>query len=271
MPDAIRQHTFLALPVVLAGLLLSPQACAGNPLLPPTPTLTATSTATPTRTKRPTSTATSTATPTPTATATHTPTYTPTVSYLDWPIVLSVPFDFDNGTWYTGKDSDEYVTQDISITGGKHLVKATSKQSVFRFAHIIDHLADFYVSIEVQKIKSPDQCAYGLIFRNTQKDLYFFYINATGKQYGVDLLSNKVWKPIISWTSSERIDPIGSNQLAVLAQGSHYTLFINSGEVNSIDDKTLEKGMVGIAFRLFQAGEYLQLEFDNFILTAPRG
>ena len=266
------QSTILLL--VVAGLFVSSQACTGLPFLAPTATPTATPTdtptTTPTRTRRPTSTATSTATRTPTATLTLTPTITPTTSYLDWPVVLSESFDYDNGAWETGKNETDYVTYDYSITDGKYLMKMTAKQPVFwGFIIDVDLHADFYFSIEVKKDKASDKSNYGLIFRFDQYDKYFFNINAAGKQYAVDVNSDNAWKKILYWRNSERIDPSGSNQLAVLARASQYALFINGEEVDSFSDDTLDAGKVGFAYNLYQAGEYMKLELDNFEVRAP--
>jgi hypothetical protein len=260
--------------LVVAGLFVSSQACTGLPFLAPTATPTATPTdtptTTPTRTRRPTSTATSTATRTPTATLTLTPTITPTTSYLDWPVVLSESFDYDNGAWETGKGETDYVTYSYSITNGKYLLKMTSKKPFFwGFLINVDLHADFYFSAEIKKDKAPDKTNYGLIFRTDQEEKYFFNINAAGKQYAVDVNSDSAWKKIIYWRNSERIDPSGSNQLAVLALGSQYMLFINGEEVDSFQDDTLNTGMVGFAYNFYQAGEYMQLELDNFEIRAP--
>ncbi len=242
-------------------------ACTDSPFMAPTPTPTPTDTSTPT----PTNTPTFTATHTPTVTLTPTPTITPTTSYLDWPVVFFEDFGYDNGGWTTGKGSDEKATWDISITEGKYLVKITSRVPVFFGSGQETHnLFDFFLSVEVQKIKSPDKTDYGLYFRNRQENFYYFYINALAKQYGLSMDFNNQMDGLIYWTDSDRIDPDGSNQLAVLAQGSHYTLFINGAEVNSFDDDMLSEGFVGVAYELYQGGEYLKLAFDNFKIAAPK-
>jgi hypothetical protein len=39
--------------------------------------------------------------------------------------------------------------------------------------------------------------------------------------------------------------------------------------VGAIDDGTLQAGRLGLGLELFQAGEYMELEFDNFLVRAP--
>ncbi len=244
-------------------MFLSSLACSGLSFAAPT--------ATPTATSTPTFTATSTATETPTVTLTPTRTITPTVSYLDWPVEFSDTFDDEYGGWPTGKTNDEYTTADIEITGGKFLLKVTAKKPfIWRFKPEVENLTDFFLAAEVKKIKSPDQSDCGIIFRSSQLNYYYYFINLTTRKYGVALYYDSDWEDIIKWTRSELIDSTGSNRLAVLGQGSQFTLFINGEEVDSFEDDTLDMGKVGIAIELYKAGDYLELEFDNFDVTAPK-
>jgi hypothetical protein len=256
-----------ALSTVCAALLFSMLACSDPPFMAPTLTQTPTGTPTPT----PTNTPTSTATPTPTVTLTPTPSLTPTIPYQDWPIIYSDDFNYNNSVWPMGKKSSEFLTQDISIAGGKYLVKISSLRMISWWATIQGkNLGDFYLSIEVRRIFSPDQSDYGLVFRKDQDDLYYFCINASTRQYEVGVYSHHAWTILIYWKDSDQIDPAGSNQLAVLAQGSRFTFFLNGKAVEAVDDSTLKAGRLGLGLELYQAGEYMELEFDNFLVRAPR-
>jgi hypothetical protein len=266
MQQASHPTRFPAFAVVLAGLFLSSLACSGISSMAPT----STPTVTPTATHTPTLTSTATKTSTPTAELSRTPTSSPTTSYLDWPEVYSDAFDADYGRWYTGKSDNEYATADVSIVGGKYRVKVSSKRGFFWwFGADTENLADFYFSAEVHRNKSPEKIDYGILFRAGENEYYYYFINAAAKQYGVLVFSGDEWSRIKSWKNSELIDPAGVNQLAVLAQGSSFTLFINGQETDSFKDDTLKKGRVGVAFQIYQGGEYLELEFDNLKVTAP--
>jgi hypothetical protein len=250
-----------------AGIFLFSPGCSRFPFPAPTPSLTVPPTATVTLTV----TASSTASPTPTVTRTPTRTVTPTIPYPDWPVVDSEDFESDNGGWDTGKKSNEYAVTDLSITGGKYIVKITSIRPVFWYNKIeVDDFVDFYVATEVQSMNAPANANYGLVFRYHQGALYYFYINAPAKKYGVDLYYRNVWGKIIFGKDSNQINPAGSNQLAVLAYGSDFTLFLNGAQVDAFHDETVEAGVAGIGCNLFEAGEYLQLAFDDFIARALR-
>jgi hypothetical protein len=55
----------------------------------------------------------------------------------------------------------------------------------------------------------------------------------------------------------------------MLAQGSHFTLFINGEGIAAFEDDTLKMGVTGFEFTIRNAGENLDLEFDNFKVRAP--
>ncbi len=252
-----------------AVFFLTSAACGAIPFLAPAATPTPTGTPTPTAT--PTATPTPTPTLTPTASNTPTATITPTTSYLDWPVVDSEAFEYDNGGWETGRKTDVYVVTDLSITGGKYLVKITSQEPRFWFNKInVPDFTDFYESVEVRSLNSPETTNYGVIFRFQQKNFYYFYLNAPAKKYGVDLRSGNTWEKIIFGKDSNQIDPAGPNQLAVLAYGPEFTLFLNGVEVDSFHDETLNAGTAGIGCNLFKAWEYMALAFDNFLVKAPQ-
>jgi hypothetical protein len=255
-----RVRRFPAIAAFLAVAFLSSLACNTLPLLGPTPT--------------PTSTPTPTATPTPTVTFTPTrteiPTATPTLSYQEWPTAISDTFEDDMGLWSTGKVSYDYGDLECEITGGKLLVKLTSKKPVIWWVlPEMDGVKDFHVSAEAKNVRSPENADFGIIFRHNDEGLYYFAINTAGQAYELALLDNDKWETLIDWNNSDLIEPSDVNQLEVLAQGTHFTLFINGEEVDSIDDTTLRSGVIGFAFTLYEANQSLELQYDNFVVTAP--
>ena len=185
-------------------------------------------------------------------------------------MVIYEPFDIDTGGFTVGKATDKDSSQDNSIKGGKYLIKVTSKGAIFSGVILrVIPLTDFFLSVEVKAVKSPSKADYGLIFRQEPDRLYYFYISAKARQYGVTLIDIENWQKIIYWKDSDLIDPAGANRLAVLAQGSEYTLFINGEKVDSFQDDILKNANVGLGFSLYTAKDYMALEFDNFELRAP--
>ncbi|MBN1438574.1 MAG: hypothetical protein JW929_04115 [Anaerolineales bacterium] len=270
MPRSNRIRRLSFLPAALIGLWLITLACSGMSFAPPTATPTVAPTVAPSATESPTATPTSTDTPTPTDVATPTPSPEPTLSYQEWPVVFSDTFDADTGLWKTGKSDNEYLTGDIAIVGGRYLVKISSKQAfLWRILAPAKNLSDFYVSADVKRNRSPEDSHYGLVFRSNDKQYYYYAINAASKQYAM-YVYDKQWTTIQNWTSSSLIDPAGVIQLAALIQGPKFTLFLNGQEVNSFTDDTVQNGGVGIAVDMEGADQYLEIEFDNYFVRAPK-
>ncbi len=226
--------------------------------------------ATPTATSTPTATRTLTPTLTPTATITPTRTITPTVSYLDWPVEFSDTFDDKYGGWYTGTDSDEYATLNVSITGGKYNFRITARKPVFtQLSPDLENLKDFFLAVDIQKLSGAVTADFGLIFRN-RGDFFYFSINPDTRRYAIYAFDNDEWDTITQPKRFASIDANGVNRLAVLAQGSTFTLFINDEEVETFEDDMSDRGTVGLGFGLAKGGDTLNLAIDNFAVSTPK-
>jgi hypothetical protein len=231
----------------------SSQGCTGNPFQAPTAT--------------PAAAAAGTYTPTVVQTAAQTP---PTSAYLDWPVVLFDSFDKDEQHFWTGEVDDDMMTAAVSITGGKYVIKAAAKQPMSWILQAeMPALDDFYLSAEVMKKSGPELAGYGLTFRNRNGADYYFSIIADTQEYLLVVAEGDSWEKIIDWTESTLINPDRPNRLAVLAQGSHFTLLINGEAAAAFEDDALTKGVAGFEFTIREAGESLELEFDNFEVRAP--
>jgi hypothetical protein len=253
------QRRFLPVLPIVAGFFLASLACYDPPFLVPTATPTATDTPTPTPTQTPT------VTPTPTAT------FTPTVSYLDWPLVLSDSFDDNANGWFMGDWNTGEVRAITSIGGGKlHLTITSESDSFWWFPTNLGVLKDFYLSVEMQKMSGPAESNYGIIFRNGSEGTYYFSINADHRMYRVALFNNDEWTDLIEWTQAPQIHPDSPNQLAMKAAGSRFLFFINGEELDQAEDATLPEGIVGGGIALYHAGDTVELEIDNLEVRVPR-
>jgi hypothetical protein len=256
----LRSRFFVAR-IVAAGIYGSSLACSSIPFLAPTATPTATSTPTSTRTP----------TPTPTPTATATPTITPTESYRDWPIVLSDSFDDNDNNWLTGEYDNEYIKGTLSVADGKFLIDITAKKPAsWWFAPNMEKVRDFHVSVDANMLDGPADANYGIIFRRTTVFDYYFQIQPGTQEYRLSMFDGQAWSTLIADTFSAQIEHHGSNRIEVLAQGFHFTFFINGREVDAVEDTTLYSGLAGIGFSVYHIGDVLKLEFDHFEVRAPK-
>jgi hypothetical protein len=265
MPRSMPISRIPAVFALAAGWAFSTLACSSIPFLAPTATPTATSTPTATLTPTPT------ATLTPTRTLPPTGTITPTVSSQDWPIVLSDSFDDNDNGWPVGEYDDEYVRGTRSISDGKYLIEITAKRPLFWWSPPdVESWQDVYLSVEGTKLEGPADSNYGLVFRDSGEMEYYFQILPESQEYGAFMFDGQTWSALVDHTFSSLIERHGSNQLAVLAQGSHFTFFINRQEVDTATDDTLKKGRGGVGFCVYHAGDELRLESDHFELRAPK-
>jgi hypothetical protein len=262
MHSAARPPRRFALSAVLIGLLIASLACSGISFLAPTATPTATSTPTPSATFTPSA--------TPTITPSFTPSITPTTSYVDWPVVFTDTFDDENGGWYTGVSTDEYATANISITGGQYLLKVTAiKPFTWRFKAAVAMMTDCYLAVDATQNSGSRDADFGIIFRLSGDDYYYFSINPAYQSYSAMAYIGGEWDNIIEWQKTDVIQTTGVNRIAVLAQEKQFTLFVNGTKVDSFKNNNLEKGRAGLALGLGNTGDYINLAFDNFEVRAP--
>jgi len=124
---------------------------------------------------------------------------------------------------------------------------------------------DFYLSVEATKTNGPADADCRLILRSDGGRYYSFAVNANG--FGFSLY-DKTWKTLQKWTASSaiRTGTGQPNRLAVLVEGSHFSLFINDTLVGEVTDDTLQGGSAGLAVELEKQGDKARFEFDNFEL-----
>ncbi|MBN1438576.1 MAG: hypothetical protein JW929_04125 [Anaerolineales bacterium] len=264
MTQADRIRRFPILPVLLTGLCLLPPACSALPFPAPTPTPTATRTPTVTPPPSPTATPAATLAPSQTAAA--------TVSCTEWPVSINETFDLYDGIWHTGHTDDEYCTADISIVGGKYLLKISSKRGLhWRFtAHSTSiPIPDYYVSVDVKVNRAPPGADYGLVIRAWQNSYYYFAINASARYYAVLAFRGGKWFRMIGWKHDGSIAPDRANNLAIAAYITSFAVFLTGKQVDSFEEDTIYSGRVGVGVTIPSGGQYLEIEFDNFVVREP--
>jgi len=247
-----------------------------------TATFTPTSTSTPTITRTPTVTPTSTNTPTPTPNMTATQqalldvtntaqVFQATAAYVarEWKIVLEDNFDSNKNGWGIESSDTEYAKSVIKLADGKYSWDiSTHKLEITWESANTPPLGDFVMSVDARQISGPDTAEYGLTFRE-DVDFHNYYFGITNKgEYFLDLYYYN-WIPLIDHTKSELILPNEYNRLTVIAEGSHFTFFINDQYLTEFTDEGMQHGGVGLFSLLQRSNQQAVFEFDNFELRAP--
>jgi hypothetical protein len=264
---AFRKYSNRLLPLPALALLLTGAslACTSNiPILGRTAT--PTPTATPTVTDTPTPTATLTETPS------ETPTRKPTAINLEWPLVVSDAFSDNRNGWLAGNFNNEFVKGNISVSGGVYRFSLAAKQGFFYWGNPgLGEYRDFLAAVDVRKTSGVTDAHYGLVYRAGNNGAYCFFIDADAAEYQIDVLMKENWVTLKEATRTALINKTGANRIAVLAQASRFNFYINGAEVFSLVNGSLFNGVIGLGVMQWTIGETVNIEFDNFELTAPAG
>lgn len=152
----------------------------------------------------------------------------------------------------TGKSKWE-GTSTATLTGcaflddGYHVTEAQQGkfQPCFAQATNFDNLA-YQVSITINK---GYRAQAGILIRaDTSANIYYFFHIGTDGSYAFDLYGtdNKA-STLTSGTSTAITTGLGqSNQVAIIAKGTTFYLFVNSQYIDFVSDKALSKGKIGV-------------------------
>jgi hypothetical protein len=77
------------------------------------------------------------------------------------------------------------------------------------------------------------------------------------------------WTPLVARRTGALTKKGEVNRLAVRAEGTHYTLFVNGQYQDEVDDKELTGGVAGLWIEVDKANDTVSLEFGNFEVRAP--
>jgi hypothetical protein len=142
-------------------------------------------------------------------------------------------------------------------------------------APIESWLSDVVVSATFRKTGGPPGGGYGLVIRdqgteprNGVNQNFDGYVLETGDlgEFGVWRRNADHWVDLVPWTRSSAVRPGGSpNDLTVRAISDRLVFSVNGVEVTTIQDKTLDAGIVGI----FVGGDYNEVALDRFSVQVP--
>ncbi|MGB7876930.1 MAG: hypothetical protein WBL25_21305, partial [Anaerolineales bacterium] len=222
-------------------------------------------------------------TTTPAPTQTSESTQVPTSSALEvlysklyqaktWPLILQESFDNNDNQWDMWNVDDTDKKESMQIENGVFQWGLQIKKPDAWYWEIapLTSYSNFYYSVKVRRIGKPteeqvNQAIWGIIFRRQGNDLYAFLLNDL-QEYYLSLNSDGSWIDLVGQTKSSLVNSDRSNELAVIADGTEITLFINGTPIKTINDKTLLNGNVGFYAGLIYPDDEVRFEFDDFEL-----
>lgn len=198
-----------------------------------------------------------------------------TDTYLQWPIVIADVFDEQAHGWQYGALTSDIADATLTLAGGRYQWAMAPRNSVlwWSLADPSQIATDLYAAVEARQITGTIRSDFGLVFRLSGEDYYYYQISPSYQQFAFNLQYGGQWIPLIDWTAAPTpIETETLNHMAVAAEGSRFTLYLNGRVVGTVTDDHLAEGSVGVGVQMYfddetdNTGLY---EFDNFEWRAP--
>lgn len=190
-----------------------------------------------------------------------------------WPRLISESFKDNTLGWPIGltKDASLAVTSSIADSGYQWTTTVTDGNSYWNLVPKKGPLlADFYTSVTIQFVtgEQGDQTAYGLVFRNVEKDYGFFGISKSGDFRILEVHHSGIYS--LDQEGSNAIDtrPKQVNRIAVAAIGSDFVFFINNKVVWQMN-ADIDPGQIGLGVDALSSADEARVTFSDFEVNTP--
>lgn len=177
--------------------------------------------------------------------------------------------DGDTGNWILESDMDA----NARFAEGQLQLEITSP-NLIAWAELKDQaFGNFVLEVDASQLGGPDDNSYGIIFRVKNPSAYYSFDISGDGYYAVrrrDETDGGSWTRITEdWLQSSAIHQGAStNRIKIVAQGSHFTFYVNDQQVAEADDDTYRSGAIGL-----NAGSFhepgVRIGFDNLVITKP--
>ncbi len=189
-----------------------------------------------------------------------------------WTVALKDTFDSNDNNWSVGDRVGDQGTIRNTIQEGSYFWEQTRVNEIYFDYEIVPptSYSDFYFQIEVQRVFGNRETAYGLVFRYQNfENFYYFWISDEG-QYQFDAWVENERIEIIPWGSyTDLVVPGEVNTIAILAEGTMFTVFVNDQFLIQEEDTNLDSGLVGISTAVGEALELYKVKFDSLEVRVP--
>lgn len=193
-----------------------------------------------------------------------------------WPIVIRDNFaDNANGWNIPAKEPEvnSFGTFREVIANDRFRIEADVSISNDRDIHVhwpkMRPLSDFELTVNAQRISGDEGALDVVVFRRDERGNFYEFELDGDRSFAIELCYQNACKSLIDTTPSDAIQNGGVNRLKVMAQGSHFSFFINDQHVVDVNDNTLPTGVVALGVDMSVAFDDV-VEFSAFELRAPR-
>jgi tetratricopeptide (TPR) repeat protein len=97
-------------------------------------------------------------------------------------------------------------------------------------------------------------CAAGIMFRIADSGNYYLALVSTKGYFRLDVINNKVPRPLTGWTEAPGLDEQGAN-LCIIARGDHFIFMLNGRWIAEARDASIPGGHLGFALVSYDSGD----------------
>ncbi len=176
----------------------------------------------------------------------------------------------DSKLWGIGKFSLSGSNGTRELVDGRYHyeIEATQSTTVYEVPKV-SYPPNYTVWLRSRRVSGDDGALYGMTYRYQDPGNNYTLLMGNENFFRVNLnYQNKV-TTLVGWSEIPSIHPNDWNKIAVSAEGSHFTVFINDQYIGEFDDDHLSNGRVGLAFNLPISGQRATCEFDQFEIHNP--
>jgi serine/threonine protein kinase len=186
---------------------------------------------------------------------------------LDGDLLLKESFDSNRRGWFTGEFDDQLGLYQAKIVNGRYRLSREAEQSIFFSEEPSEsgEFDNFIVTVDAIPGVESDPFGYGLTFRNDSDELFYTFEVYSEGYFRIRLHTTDQWQILVDETPMAAIKANELNQLAVQADGSMLSFFVNGEIATTIEDHTLESGKIGVLINV-KADKKGTIEFDNLVI-----
>lgn len=173
-------------------------------------------------------------------------------------------FSANKAGWLEGITKERWFFQDgsyhLSLTKPRWMIEATAASDML--------FRDLVVEVDATLLEAPKGSTYGLQFRQSGGDCYWFGVSSEGEYRFRAYIKGK-WANIIPWSPSAAVQAGGRpNKLQVVARGNSFAFFINGVQVGAAQDDSLREGTIAVFVGANDEGQQAHAAFSNLSVWA---
>lgn len=180
--------------------------------------------------------------------------------------------EFDTNTWPVGEEDSEWDTLTQEIADGVYHWDIKAKKGVaYKQMLNADYVLPdtFTFVVEATHTSGNEDGGYGVIFQTLDYDNFYYFAIRNSGTVEMWALDNEEWIELVPETEFDGIYTDDYNEIAVVANGSHYVVYVNGTMALEFEDDRFNGGTIGLAVDLYEKGDTLGVDWDNIQVWVP--